>query len=810
VRVPQVDWSLEVQYRAKTFTGKVTLHLEDVDPPLIVDSADLIIETSHLDGQPVSLVEDPSAGVLRVNGVSPGRHDLVLSYHGKVDESALVGLYSSPAGPGYALTAMFFPTGCRRLVPCFESPSIKSVYALTLTVDTDVQVIFNTEPIRENVQGTRRRIEFSPTPPMATYLLYLGLGPFEMLERGPTSRRVIVATSPGRSAEGEFAVVQAPKILGAYEAYYGQPYPLQKLHLIGVENFWAGAQENWGAIVFRESILLVGPTTSEQLRRHVLIVLSHEIAHQWFGNLVTPARWDDFWLNESFADFAAFKIVDRVFPELESWNDFLWLATSSAYWADCLRATHPIQVPVHDGSELGEIADDITYGKGASVLRMIESYLGEEAFRGGVREYLQKFRYANARAADLWECLETAAQVPVVSIMKSWITQPGHPLVEVSATDQGLHLRQRRYLADGSQEPGIWPIPLRIRSKGSVHQTLFAEPSIDLPVPASDDLCVNPGRFGFYRVAYQGSLLDQVWSAFPRWDPIDQWGLMEDVASLVLSGDLPLERFLEAVDRSRGLESYLPLRELLDSTHFFRNVLGDFPPLVERMQRFVEHQLSRIGLANDEKAPATNSILRERFALNLARLDSDFARQMANRYSEWDSSPADLRLAIAVGFGRTGGKPAFEAMLERLRTTHRDDERIQMILGITASPDPSLAQQALTLFPGPGVTPSLCWNVWSGMGQNLDVAAFRWPWLRDQLPRLAKLWDGTPILSRFLSTDFPIYALGREAEAQEYFARHSFRGTERGVRVGLELLSIYSRFRARVDEAHPRRSAETR
>jgi tricorn protease interacting factor F2/3 len=793
-----MDWSLDVQYRTKTFSGRVTIHLEDAGPSLVVDSADLAIEATRLDGEPISFVEDRAAGVLHFERIPPGVHLLELSYHGATNDTSLLGLYSSPAGPGYVLTTMMYPTGSRRLVPCFEAPSIKSVYALTLTVDDGVRAIFNTDATRETVDGDRRRIEFRPTPPMSAYLLYLGIGRFDIVERGPATRRVIVAVSPGRAGSGEFAATHATELVEGFETYYGQPYPLRKLHLVGVENFWAGAQENWGAIAFREYILLVGPTTSERMRRIIRLVLSHEIAHQWFGNLVTPAWWDDFWLNESFATFAASKMIDRLYPNQETWSDFLGDEAPTAFELDALRATHPMQVPIRNASEVSEIGDEVTYGKGGCVLRMIEAYLGEETFRKGIVQYLEKFRYANARTADLWACLEAAAQEPVLRIMQEWVTRPGHPVVEVTATGQGLRFRQRRFLSDGSVEDGIWPIPLRVQANGTVHRILFDAPTLDVPLLAAADLCIDPGRFGFYRIAYDTPLFDQVWSAFPQWSPADQWGLIQDVSSLVVSGDLPFERYLEALAKGRDLTAYLPLRGLVDSIVRFRPVLPDYVPFKDAMHRFLVHQLERIGLADVPHAPATDSILRERLAVNLARVDGSYARQFGQRFTEWEIAPADLRVAIAVGFARTGGTSAFETLLERLRTTPRDEERLQMVAGIAACPDPDLLHRALSMFPGQGVTPSLYWTLLIGVCQNDDVREYHWPWIAEQLPRFSKIWEHSPILSTFLRMDLPIIGLDHEDEVRAYFATHPDPETERGTRVGLEALSVNSRFRARV------------
>ncbi|EQD42064.1 Peptidase M1 membrane alanine aminopeptidase, partial [mine drainage metagenome] len=230
----------------------------------------------------------------------------------------------------------------------------------------------------------RRELVFEPTPPMSSYLLYLCIGPFEALTVPGDRWPVTVATSPGRSSAGRYAAERATELLAAYEEYYAMPYPLSKLDLIAVENFWAGAMENWGAISFRENALLVDPTTSVRARREILLVLAHEIAHQWFGNLVTAAWWDDFWLNESFATFVGYRMVSRLYPQEDAWSHFLLRWAVPALEQDSRSASHPVHVPVNSAEEVGENADAVTYGKGGAVLRMIEAYLGEETFRRGV------------------------------------------------------------------------------------------------------------------------------------------------------------------------------------------------------------------------------------------------------------------------------------------------------------------------------------------------------------------------------------------------------------------------------------------
>ena len=272
--------------------------LEDPPDPLIVDSERLEIVSATVDGRTVPFRSDPSRCRLEFDGLPTHPCRLAISYRGSADPNSLVGLYVSPSGDRYALTTMLFPTGSRRLLPTFEVPSVKTVYRLTLTTEPEVRSIFNTPMESERIADGRRETRFAPTPPMSAYLLYLGIGPFDTITVPGHPWTVTVAAPPGRAEAGRFCAERASLFLAAYEEYFGIPYPLPKLDLVALENFWAGAMENWGAIAFRENLLLVDPNTTLRERRVDLQVLAHEIAHQWFGNLVTPSAWQDFWLNE--------------------------------------------------------------------------------------------------------------------------------------------------------------------------------------------------------------------------------------------------------------------------------------------------------------------------------------------------------------------------------------------------------------------------------------------------------------------------------------------------------------------------------
>lgn len=798
MRLGGIDWWLDLHYREKSFSGKVRIRLEDVSAPLSVDSAGLVIEHATLDGAPVPFRENPDQGTLEFPTLSSDPHQLEISYHGRADPKSLFGLYESPAGSGYVLTTMLFPTGSRRLLPTFELPTLKTVYRLVLTVDADVKAIFNTVPAAEEIVDGRRRISFAPTPPMSAYLLYLGVGPFDTATVHGGRWSVTVAASPGRASAGRYAAERATEILAEYEQYYGVPYPLPKLDLIALENFWAGGMENWGAIACREGAVLVDPSTNITDRRVVLLVLAHEIAHQWFGDLVTPVAWDDFWLNESFATFVGHHVVSRRYPQEDAWTHFLVRYTGHALDEDARSATHPVKVPVLTPEALGEVSDDVTYGKGASVLRMVHDYLGEEPFRRGLSAYLRQFQYSNARAEDLWNALDAASGVPVSRVMFEWITRPGYPVVHARWSDGWLTLRQERFRADGEPSPGTWPIPLSVVSADGRHRYLFDGPELRIPVTAPEGLRINPGRTAFVRVDYDDSLFAQLLKEYRTLSPFDQWGLVTDTHAFLLAGRTPFERFLELV---RGAASSSTGPSVLATVTAISDLdapLHDVPAFRATSRDFLRAQLDRIGLEAPPGDSDSRRQLRDVVATALTKVDADFAQEIAQRFAEFDRQPPDLRPAVATASAIVGTSATFELLTRRLRSTRSDGERLVLIKALGNFREPDLLRRAFDLIPSPGVTPSGAWYLFLDAPTNPAVREVLFEWYRDHRQKLANMWTGTPLLSLFFQNCFTAMGVDREEEVVSYFRENTPPEARMAVEQGLESFRIAMRLRRRV------------
>ena len=699
--------------------------------------------------------------------LDPGRYRLTLNYSGVINTQA-VGLfaldYDTPEGRKRALFTQFQAPDARRFFPSWDEPQFRTPYDLRVVVPAGQNVVSNMpEAGREPRPDGSSMVTFRTTPPMSSYLLFLAVGEFDRITAAAAGTEIGVVSRRGSGEQGRYALDASARLVPWFNDYFGTPYPLPKLDNVagpGSSQSFA-AMENWGAIFSFESILLVDPaTTSEARRQYIFSVAAHEIAHQWFGNLVTMAWWDDLWLNEGFASWMATKATDALHPE---WETSLGRIDTreTAMRLDSLATTHPIVQRLETVDQINQAFDDITYEKGEAVIAMLEDYVGEDAWRAGVRSYIARHRLGNTTSDDLWRAVETAANRPVTAIATQFTTQPGVPLIRVeearcSGGRTTATLRQGEFSRDRPDRiPLAWTVPVIASAGGTELRTLVAGGSAQASIPGCGPLIVNYGQNGYYRTLYAAPLLARLTQAYPRLRPIDQIGLLADTWALGLAGYQPSSAALDLVDAapaSPNTRLALRMAGILGQIHGFYDRDAERQALVAR---YATAKLGpifrRLGWAARPGEAANDAVLRAALIATLGAMGDPAVVAEANRRFA-SGNPAEINGPLRetiLGIVATNATPA---IWDRLRAQARAETnpllKAQLYQLLAVARDEALAQRALdlALSPEPGATNS---------ADIISVVAARHPQLafdfalrnREQVDRLVD----APARSRYFA-----------------------------------------------------------
>jgi tricorn protease interacting factor F2/3 len=649
---------------------------------------------------------------------------------------------------------------------------------------------------------------------MSTYLVFFGVGEFEFTVN-QKDQRVRVATLPGMQEFARFGVEFGRKSLEFSESYYGIDYPLAKMDLIAIPDFAFGAMENWGAITFRENLLLHYPrVTSKSGEERICEVIAHEIAHQWFGNLVTPSDWRYLWLNESFATYFGFGVVNHYYPHWKTWQQFLFSMTASALVRDGLHETFAIEIPGGEHVVINASTAPIIYNKGGSILRQIQGYIGDENFKEGLRHYLKTYEYECAASHHLWEAFETVSRQPVSAMMQNWIEQPGYPLVTVNRRGRQLRLRQERFTYLPNDFDQTWQIPVHIclfLNNGTVKQTSLLLSEYEQTIDLEDDVRaykVNDRQTGFYRVRYQdtenvaelGKLVQQ-----KLLSPEDRWGIQNDIYALVRSGRASLRLYLEFLKTYDQEDAYLPLvsiAENLFSAYIAvnRNVRNEITAFAT--PKF-EALLSRIGYdpAPDEDHPT--ALLRDRviwyaalYGLQPAR---DFVSRQFSALMNGEALHPDIMKSVMQAGALTGDGQVFNWFDQRLQTSPVEHERMNILTAIGCFKDPhvikKVQQYLLDNVPARNQFIPVV-----AMCENPHAVGLVWDWYVSNLDRIEQFH---PMLyERVIAAIIPSAGIDRPEEVKAFFDRYlSRKDTARDViNLSLERLDINLRMRNNMND----------
>ena len=807
---------------AAKFTGEERIVVQVLEPvqQVIVNAAELDFQAVSIKGPGgkltaanVSLDSENEQAIFNFpDTLNPGRWELQITFSGILNDK-LHGFYRStykdPNGLEKTLAStQFESTDARRAFPCWDEPAFKAVFQVTLVVDEKLTAISNTRPIRLTPSpGTgKKEVVFADSIKMSTYLVAFIVGEFEGTEPvmvGSAPLRVWAV--PGKGHLGTFGLQVGSFSLSFFSRYYDIPYPGDKLDLIAIPDFASGAMENLGAITFRETALLVDEekATRSELER-VADVVSHENAHMWFGDLVTMKWWNGLWLNEAFATFMEMLAVDAWKPEWRRWDSFT-VSRAAAMQVDGLKSTRPIEFPVERPEEAAGMFDVLTYEKGASVLRMLEQYLGNDSFRDGIRLYLRRHAYANAETTDLWDALEESTHQPARALMDSWIFQPGYPLLSVEKDGHGLILSQRlfRYLQDGDVPDRKFHVPIFLRigtKQGTVNQTvLLTDQELHIQLPEDLDWVVaNAGGHGFYRVRYNSELMAAVKRELQsNLLPVERFNLVNDTWATTLAGLASLTDYLDLIDLLRDETDLNVWTTVIISSHHLHRILDDVQERLfqERIRAVFNPALQRLTWSPREGETELERQLRGELINILGTVGEDKPCQQRARelYAQYEKDPASVERnlipALVSIVAHTGTVADYEKFYAKFKTAQTPQEETRYLFALGSFRRPELIDRTLQMTIIGEVRTQNAPYLMRGILLNKDAREKAWSFMKAHWEEMLRRYPDNSI-PRMCEGIIGLVTPELEADVRDFFAKHPVKQGAKQMEQHLERLRI--------------------
>lgn len=748
-----------------------------------------------------------------------------VAFEGRI-QTNMAGFYRSEYVEGgetkHMLSTQFEATDARRTFPCMDEPALKATFAVHITVDAALTVLGNMPEESTEQNGDLKTVTFERTPKMSTYLLAWAVGEFEYVESFTQDiyadgKRlpVRIYTTPGYTKDAQLALDVAPRIIDYFSRIFQLQYPLPKLDLLAVHAFSHNAMENWGLITYRSTALLYSEETLDpSYKQNVAYVVAHELAHQWFGNLVTMQWWDELWLNEGFATWVGYAAVDHLFPEWDIFSGFVSTSLQTALQLDGLRNSHPIKVPVVDALDIDQLFDAISYLKGASTIRMLSHHLSQDVFLRGVARYLNTHQFGNATSADLWNAIGEVSGRPVAVMMEEWISRIGFPVLSVVQEGSDMVVRQLRFLNGGGvlphEDETVWWVPLDAQGTHAVPRELHIR-EVDVCGVPNGFFKLNGDTAGAFRVNYAPSILNaNILPYFGTLSIKDKVGVVADVAAIAVSGDeqtstttfLDLVRLV--VDNHHLGDSYVVWLELSTKLeHFQTTFSGIDAELSAMVASFTKHVYQELAVRMvTEKVDALDflkrklraHILRVAATAGIPEVDAYAAELFATWKKTKQMDPA-LRLFV---FSNVVSAPAvseadFEAILSEVTHPTSLDSR-EIVLGALGHiQEPVLAARLVNYLTDESVVPVMDAHFLGvSLSKNVAVRDHFWQFFKANYARLHQLMStNMVVLDRFIKVtlkNFQSEEMKQEVEA--HFAGKDTHGFERALSQVLDQIEI--------------------
>ena len=716
-----------------TFDATVAIDLDVIKPTsqLVLNAAEMTISSARLTPAKggAALVGrvtlDPKAETATISfprTLSTGAYRLALVYSGKIHTQAngLFALdYKNKEGKdARSLFTQFEAADARRFVPSWDEPDYKATWDLTARVPANTMAVGNMPAASSKaLPGGLKEVKFQTTPIMSSYLLFFADGDFDRITKPAGDREVGVVMSRGNGPKGQLALGAEAEILPYYNQYFGTPYPLPKLDNVagpGQSQFF-GAMENWGAIFTFERILLNDPAiTSEAERQAIFGVEAHEMAHQWSGDLVTMAWWDDLWLNEGFASWMATKATEHFHPDWGADIDRVGIR-EGAMAQDSFKSTHPIVQQVRTVEQANQAFDSITYSKGESILAMLEGFATPDVWQRGIRDYIRRHAYQNTRTKDLWDSMERVGATGLTAIANDFTMQPGIPLIEVGPSQCAggqtvATITQSQFSADqkaaAAAHPLSWHVPVRATAGGPVTRIVTNGPTSQISAPGCGPLLINAGQSGYFRTLYRPEQLRSLQTAFSSLGTVDEFGVMSDQLALSTAGYQPMAGGLDFLGQVPGSgNAKLVQAAVRDWSNLYDDLEGDAAApaaIAARVSRLYGPRLQQLGFAPRQGEPATDALLRTTLISTLGKFRDPAVLAEANRlFAAWQSNPdaipGSLKQTWLGVVARNADPATWEAIHAKAAAAKGAVERESLYQLLGAASDPALAQRALAL-----------------------------------------------------------------------------------------------------------------
>ncbi|XBH69684.1 aminopeptidase M1-C isoform X1 [Aegilops tauschii subsp. strangulata] len=817
---------------ACTFSGSVAISVAVSAPTrfLVLNALDLSVNRTSIRFQalePTEVVFFKDDGVLVLGFAKQlplGEGLLKMDFNGILNDQ-MRGFYRSKyqykgKERNMAVT-QFESVDARRCFPCWDEPAFKAKFKLTLEVPSELVALSNMPVGNATFAGPIKTVRYLESPPMSTYLVAIVVGLFEYVE-GMTTKgtRVRVYTQIGKSNQGKFALDVGVKSLNLYKDYFDTPFPLPKLDMVAIPDFAAGAMENYGLVTYREVALLFDDkSSSASSRQSVAITVAHELAHQWFGNLVTMEWWTHLWLNEGFATWVSHLAVDSFFPQWNIWTQFLD-STTTALRLDSLEASHPIEVEIHHASEVDQIFDAISYDKGASVIRMLQSYLGAERFQKAMASYMKKYAFSNAKTEDLWAVLEKETGEPVKDLMTTWTKQKGYPVINAKIKGDDIEIEQAQFLLDGSSGSGMWIVPItsgcgaydtqkKFLLKLKRDKMVIGSQCGDRKKGGNFWTKLNINGTGFYRVKYDDELAAALQNALEtkKLSLMDKIGTVDDLYALSIARQQTFASLLRLLYGYRGEADYSVLSHINTVTTSIAKVSADATPALagDIKQLLIKILLSpaeKLGWDPKKGESHLDVMLRPLLLTALVQLGhGKTINEGVRRFNIFTRDrgtsllPPDTRKAAYLAVMQnvsSSNRSGYDALRKIYKESAEGEERLQVLGILSSCRDKGIVLESLNLIFTNEVRNQDAYILLRGI--QPEAREISWNWLKENWERISRTFSGS-LAANFVKNIVPLFTSNEKAaEISKFFATRTKPGFERTLKQSLETVRISARW----------------